>query len=332
MKYTQFTDAERSQIKILLEKGFSQRDIGKGLGRSPSSISREIKLNKKNGKYNPKAASSRARRCRKHSKYQGMKMRERPKLAEYVKEKLKSHWTPEEIAGRLKEVDTHLPYISGKGIYKWLYSIWGQAYCYYLPRQRFEPKKRRKKSVKEHIPNRISIRERPIGANERSEFGHFEEDTMLSGKKTGSKFALAVFCERKARYTCLSMMQNMRVPTHVKTQREMAAVLKISTITYDNGLENRGHERVSQELGVSTYFCDAYSSWQKGTVENTIGRVRRFIPKGSNLSKYSEQQVKEIEHWLNHTPRKCLNFRTPHEIMTQNLRFISTSPSVALRG
>lgn len=333
MAHKHLTDAERLEISILSEKGYSCREIGSALGRSHASISREINRNSAKGGYQFKSAKMKARLRRKQSKYQGMKICERPGLEEYIIAKLKLQWTPEEIAGRLKKVDTHLPYISGKGIYKWLYSAWGQAYCPLLPKRRHTPRKRRgKKPEREMIPHRVSFHMRPVEANDRSEFGHFEEDTMVSGKRTKSKVALAVFCERKGRYSRLSKMRNMKPKTHVRAQRKMARCLKMKTITYDNGIENKQHEKVATMLNVQTFFCDPYSSWQKGTVENTIGRIRRFIPKGSDIGQFTHRQIADIEYWLNHTPRKCLNFNTPYEIMAENLRFISPSPSGAFEG
>lgn len=333
MAHTHLTDAERLEMSILFEKGYSRRDIGSALGRSHTSIGREINRNSAKGEYQPKSAKMKARIRRKQSKYQGMKVRERPELQGYITAKLELQWTPEEIAGRLKKVDTHLPYISGKGIYKWLYSSWGQAYCHLLPKKRHKPRKKRTKKVKrEMIPNRISFHIRPVGANDRSEFGHFEEDTMVSGKRTKSKVALAIFCERKGRYSRLSKMNNMKPITHVKAQQKMSKGLKMETVTYDNGIENKQHEKVAKMLNVRTFFCDPYASWQKGTVENTIGRIRRFIPKGADINQFTHRQIADIEYWLNHTPRKCLNFKTPYEIMAENLRFISTNPSGAFEG
>lgn len=333
MAHTHITDAERLEISILFGKGYSHRDIGNTMGRSHTSIGREIIRNSVNGEYQPIKAKLKSRVRRKQSKYQGMKVRVRPELEIYIIERLKLYWTPEEIAGRLKQVDIHLPYISAKGIYKWLYSAWGQAYCNLLPKKRHRPKRKRGKKIKrEMIPNRIPIHSRPVEANNRSEFGHFEEDTMVSGKRTKSKAALAIFCGRKARYSRLSKMKDMKPKTHVKAQQKMAKGLKMKTVTYDNGIENKQHEKIAKTLKVGTFFCDPYSSWQKGSVENTIGRIRRFIPKGSDVAKFTHQQIAGIEHWLNHTPRKCLNFKTPHEIMAENLRFISPNPSGAFEG
>lgn len=332
MKYTHITGPERLEISILLGKGYSHEDIGCALGRSQASVSREIKRNSVNGEYQPNRAKAKARVRRRMSKYQGMKVNERAELEQYIISKLKLRWTPEEIAGRLKEVDKHLPYISGKGIYKWLYSAYGQKYCHLLPKQRYRPRKKRsRKTRREMIPNRVSIELRPVEVNERAEFGHYEEDTMVSGRRTGSKAALAVFCERKARYTKLGLMKNMKPRTHVRVQKKMAKTLLMKTITYDNGIENKNHEELALALSVRTFFCNPYSSYEKGTVENTIGRVRRFIPKGADLSDYTAEEIQQIEDWLNHTPRKCLNYQTPYEIMQKNLRFIS-SPYHALEG
>jgi transposase, IS30 family len=325
MKHTHLTDTERLEMSILLGKGYSLRAIGEAMDRSHTSISREIERNSVDGRYNPKRAKAKARNRRNLSKYQGMKVHERPELQKYIVARLKLFWTPEEIAGRLKEVDTHLPYISGKGVYKWLYSAFGQRYCYLLPKKRHKPRKKRKKNIKrEMIPNRIGIEHRPVAASERTECGHFEEDTMVSGRKTKSKSALAILCDRKARYSKLKRMPNMKPKTHVNAQKEMAKNIHIKTITYDNGIENKNHAELAQELSVSIFFCNPYSSWEKGTVENTIGRIRRFIPKGADFATYTDVQIQKIEDWLNHTPRKCLNFLTPYEIMTKNLLFISS--------
>ena len=102
------------------------------------------------------------------------------------------------------------------------------------------------------------------------------------------------------------------------------AVQTQEKVQEENGIENKNHEELALALSVRTFFCNPYASYEKDTVENTIGRVRRFIPKGADLSQYTNQEIQKIENWLNHTPRKCLNYRTPYEIMQKNLRFISS--------
>lgn len=332
MKHTHLKEDERLQIDILKDKGYSNRDIGKAIGRSHTSIGRELIRNETKGKYDGRSAKVKARNRRKCSKYQGMKVEARSETREYIIKHLKLFWTPEQIAGRLKEVDTHIPYISSKGIYKWLYSTRGQRYCFLLPKQRFKPKRRKgKKTKRVMIPNRVDIDLRPKEANDRTELGHEETDTMVSGKRHHSTAALSVLCDRKARYTRLRKMKSLR-PKHMnKALKSMAKGLTLHTMTYDNGIENKWHEEIATTLSIQTYFCKAYHSWEKGTVENTIGRVRRFIPKGADVAQYSHQYIAKIEYWLNHTPRKCLNFKTPYEIMFPNLS-LSKISSGAFEG
>jgi len=333
MAHHQFTDSERSEISILKRKGYSNRSIGEALDCSHTSIGREIERNSANGIYDPRKAKQKARLRRRYSKYQGMKVRERPKLVVYIKKKLKDGYTPEEISGRIREVDNYIPYISSKGIYKWLYSVHGQKYCHLLPKQRLKPERRRGVKVKrEMIPNRIGIEKRPVEADLRLEFGHLETDTMVSGRKTGSTSALTLLHDRKARFTRLKKIPNLKPSTNANALTKMGRKIYCLTITHDNGIENKNHEDVAESLNVKTFFCNPYSSWEKGSVENTIGRIRRFIPKGANVANYSDEDIAKIEHWLNHTPRKCLNYRTPYEIMKKNLLFVSPNPSGAFEG
>lgn len=331
---THITDADRSEISILLHKGHSYRDIAKALNKDHTSIGREIRRNSAKGVYSPLVAKVKARKRRMESKYQGMKVEDSEKTKQYIITCLKLHQTPEEIAGRMKQIDTHIPYVSHEGIYKWLYSSRGQKYCYFLPTQRFTPRKKRGKTTERSlIPNRVGIENRPAGANNRTRYGHFETDTIVSGKKTNSKAALDILIERKARYSRLKKIPNLKPDTNNEALKNMGKGLKMNTLTYDNGIENRHHEKLAISLNIQTYFCNPYSSWEKGTIENTNGRIRRFIPKGADLNNYSDIQIQAIEDWLNHTPRKCLNYRTPYEIMLKNNRFISLlNPSGAFEG
>jgi transposase, IS30 family len=335
MEYHQLTDVEQLQLGILLKKNFSLRDIAEAMSRNVGTISREVARNSVNGIYDPTKAKQKKRLRRRYSKYQGMKVRERADLEVYIIKMMKAGWTPEEIAGRLKTKQNDLPYISGKGIYKWLYSVHGQQYCPLLCSQQLKPRKRRPKAERSMIPNRVGIEKRPKEANNRSTFGHAETDTMVSGKRHDSKEALAVLYERKARYTHLRKIPNMKPKSMTRALKSMGKDLTLRTITYDNGIENRDHETIAKTLSVQTYFCNPYHSWEKGGVENTIGRIRRYIPKGSNLADYSAGDIAKIEHWLNHTPRKCLNWSTPYEIMVENHLFLSSpspNPTVALEG
>jgi transposase, IS30 family len=333
MAHHHFTDAERLEIGILLRKCYSLRDIAAALGCSHTSVGREIRRNSVRGRYDPRKARAKARVRRLYSKYQGMKVRERPALQRYIVEQLQAGWTPEEIAGRLKRERCGLPYVSAKGIYKWLYSVHGQRYCPYLASRRSQPKRRRGTKVARHlIPQRVGIENRPTEANDRSEFGHYEADTAVSGKRHDSTVALSVLLERTARFVRLRKIPDLKPATHARALLGMAQDLRRRTVTFDNGIENRDHEAVAASLKIQTYFCRPYHSWEKGGVENVIGRIRRYIPKGANIAEYSDEDIAKIEHWLNHTPRKCLNYKTPYEIMTENLLFTSPIPTGAFEG
>jgi len=337
MAHHHFTPAEQLELEILLKRGYSNRAIARSFGCSHTSIGREKKRNSVKKKYKGKDAKIKARIRRRYSKYQGMKVREDPKLQQFIVQKLQSGWTPDEIAGHLKTRQKKLTSISAKGIYKWLYSVHGQKYCPLLCSQQLKPKKRRPKAKRSMIPNRVGIEKRPEEAKNRTEYGHFETDSVVSGKRHDSTVALSVLHERKARYVRLKKIPNLKPTTFAAATKTSAIDLYRRTITYDNGMENRTHEDVAVALNVSTYFCNPYHSWEKGGVENTNGRIRRYIPKGSNLADYSDNDIARIEYWLNHTPRKCLNWKTPYEIMIENNLFlsVSTSPNtlvVHLRG
>lgn len=312
------------EIYLLLKKGYSYRDIGDALHRSHTSIGREIRNNSAGSRYDPHRASQKAKIRRRYSKYQGMKVNDRPELEGYIKTRLEAGWTPEKISGRLEEVDTHMPYISSKGIYKWLYSAHGQAYCPYLLKRRYSPKKRKgKKGKREMIPNRVGIEYRSIAADERREYGHFEADTVVSAKKHRTSVSLAVLVDRKARYVRLKKLMNLKPETNRLALEAMARDIHRKSLTLDNGIENKDHERLGANLEIDVYFCDPYSSWQKGGVENVNGIIRRFIPKGSDINDYSDREIRMIEDYLNHTPRKCLNYKTPYEVMTENHLFLN---------
>lgn len=333
MSHHHFTDSERSELEILLSKGYSQRSIAKVLGKSQSNISREITYNSVHGIYTATKAKHKAYVNRKYSKYQGMKIQKHKVLRYFIISKLLHLWTPEMISGYLQYEQDILPSISTKAIYKWLYSAYGQRYCTLLPKQRVRPKKRKEsKGKREMIPNRIGIERRPDTASLRKEIGHLETDTMVSGKKTGSKAALTILEDRKSRRTKLKKIPNLRPSTNRIALTELTEDLYCLTLTHDNGIENKQHEMMATELDIQTYFCDPYSSWQKGSIENTIGRIRRFIPKGADVSLYSDEYIQMIEDWLNNTPRKCLDFKTPNEVYFSNLLSIQTSSSDAFQG
>jgi len=313
MRYTHFSKTERLEISVLLKRGLSHREIGLALGKHHSSVSREININSVNGEYNPHKAEHKAYVKRKYSKYQGMKVNENQWLERHIREGLQQYWTPEEIAGRLSyEYGRSL--ISFKSIYKWLYSVYGQSLCVYLPSKQYHPGKRKgKKQTKVLIPNRISIEERPEIINMRVRCGDFEGDTLGVPKERLE--TLAGIADRKSRYFLAKKIARIRYA--VDGFKELSSsLIHLYSFTFDNGVENVRH----QELGVSTYFCHAYASWEKGTIENSFKRLRRFIPKKSLLNDYSDKDIATICDIMNNTPRKCLGWKKPKEVFEEQSR------------
>ena len=333
MNYQHLRPEERVEIALLKEKGYSLRSIAKALGRSHSSLSRELRRNEVAGTYCAPKAQHKAYYSRRRSKYQGMKVADHTELERYVQEKLKRHWTPEQIAGRLRD-EASLPYVSRMGIYKYLYSSYGQKYCEYLPSKRYRPKKRKgKKTEREMIPNRVGIEERPQEVSSREVFGHYEADTVVSKRNTG-KAALCVLEERKTRYVQIRKISGMQCAENNKALKIMAKSCPMKTLTLDNGIENKHHEKLSKKLKIFIFFCNVYRSWEKGGVENTNGRIRRFFPKGTDFSKVHPATVAKVQRILNNTPRKCLNYKTPNEMFAyySNLLPNKNTPSGALEG
>jgi len=299
--------AERLEISILLNKKYSYREIGKALGRSPNTISYEIKENSVNGIYDPIKAHAKARVRKRRSKFQWMKIEESKDIKKYIIDGLTSHWNPDEISGSMKKNKTF--YVSKTAIYDWLRSSRGQYYCKYLYSQRYYKKKRKnKKAKREMIPNRISIDKRFLGADNRTRFGHFEKDAIVSSKKGSG--ALAVMCERKSRLILVRKTKTMSPVEHNLATKEVIKKVYVKSITYDNGIENKNYEKVC----VPSFFCDAYSSWQKGGVENANKMIRRYIPKGTDISKVSEKYIRKIVDMINKKPRKILGYRSAKEV------------------
>jgi len=301
------------EISILLKRGYSHREIAFVLKKDHSSVSREIKRNMVLGIYDPSKASHKAYVVRRKSKYQAMKVVEKPWLEQYIRKKLQIFWTPEQIAGKLRR-KFGKNIISPKSIYEYLYSSFGQRYCKYLPSKQYHARKRTAKiPLAPMIPNRVSINLRPEVINLRQRFGDFEADTL--GRPENELITLTGIVERQSRYllACKVPRPKYSMDGFKKLLNPYHRIAK--STTFDNGIENAKHE----ELQISTYFCDPYSSWQKGTVENTFLRLRRFIPKRSSLEKYTDQQISAIIDIMNNTPRKCLEFRTPKEVFNEQI-------------
>ena len=299
--------AERDEIFILLEKEYSIRSIGKALGRSPNTVSYEIKNNSTNGKYDPEKADKKARVSLRNRRFQWRKINKDKELKKYIIARLKDDWNPDEISGRMKK-EKKLFYVSKTAIYEWLRTARGNKYCEHLYSERYYKKKRVKKTERVMIPDRVSIDMRSLGVENRSRYGHWEKDAVCSGKNGSG--SLAVIQERKSRYIDAEKISGFSPKKHNEAIMEMKKDKKILSLTYDNGIENRYHKT----LEIPSYFCDPYASWQKGGVENANKMIRRYHPKKTNLAKISKKYLDEIILKINNKPRKILGYSSSLEV------------------
>ena len=306
MKYLHFTKSSRNELSILLKKGYSLRNIGDVLKKSPSSISREVKENSVNGEYDPDKANHKAYFKRWNSKYQTMKISLNPKLEKYIMEKLRAGWSPQSIAERLKTENRGKSVISFKLIYQWFNTPQGQLYKKCIPSKRCHWIRRTSGVTSMPIKDRIFIGRRPAVINQRKRIGDFECDA-LGSLKSESERAVGVV-DRKARF--LDLKKVGRLKESMSAYKQMLKIHNALSATMDNGPENARY----RQLEIPAYFCDPYSSWQKATVENTFQRLRRFIPKKARLSEYSNDDISAIVDTMNNMPRECLNWKTPKEV------------------
>lgn len=307
MKKGDLRKAERLEIKILLDKGYSLRAIARALARSPNTVSYEIGKNSVNGAYDPRKAQHKARVRKKYRRFQYSKIERCPERRALIIEKLKADWNPDEIAGWLKDTRSDL-YVSKSAIYGWLRTGRGDRYCDLLYSRRHRVKKRGKKLDRALIPGRIGIEHRPPGAENRSRYGHYESDTIVP--RRGGAGAILVLIERKSRYVHLWKIPNLKPRGVSERLGGIRGRIYINSITFDNGIENLYH----QDIGVPTYFCDPYSSWQKGAVEHANRMVRRYIPKGADLSPVTQRDLDWIAGIINKKPRKILGYKSSEEI------------------
>lgn len=325
-KVKDLSRAERLEIGILLRKRYSLRAIAEPLERSPNTISYEVRTNSTNGSYEPLKAHAKAHLRKRMRRLEFAKIEEYPDLKRFIIEKLAEHWNPDEIAGFLKRHRREYPwYVSKTAIYEWLRTSRGERYCIHLYSKRKRVRRRKgTKTKRVMIPNRIDIAERFKGATNRTRFGHFEDDTVMG--RRGTPGGLKTGYERKARLVLARKVRNMRPVHHAEVEQEMLAPVRAKSVTRDNGIENKDHERV----GIPSFFCRAYASWQKGGVENANKMIRRYFPKGTDFREVPQSEVDRIVSIINQKPRKILGYRSALEVALK--AGIITNKSVLIQG
>jgi IS30 family transposase len=312
MSYSHLSTFERGRLDALYQLGMSSREIAKELGRHHSTIARELKRNKKeNNSYSPEQAQAYYQERRKQSKPNG-KWSEI--LAHEIEDKLQMTWSPEQIAGRLKCL---VP--SFKTIYRWLYQ--GKIAKGNVKLFRQKGKRRLPRETRGRFNIGKSIQERPKEVKYRKSFGHWELDTIVSSRGK-SKGCMATFAERKTRFYLAVKIPN-RTAFSMKTA--ISQVIKglpvgaLKTATVDRGKEFALHEEIESELGMKIYFADPYSSWQRGTNENSNGLLREFFPKASDLTDVTTSELMKSLLLINNRPRKCLGWKTSFESFMDEL-------------
>ena len=309
MNHKHFTILERENILKFIAQDLSKAEIARRLKRHRSNIGREIKRNLIHGEYSPFKAD-RAYKKRKQ-KCGSKNILKNSVLLIDIQKKLEEGWTPEQISERAK-LDK-LYSVSFKTIYRAIkIGILPEGTVKLLPRKG----KVRKNGVKEkrgNIPDKKMIEERQQEANERSEIGHYESDTIVGKDHKG---AIMTYVCRKTRLLIAELMPDRKAKTFNNATLENFKYIPkelIKTFTSDNGKEFSGFKELEEKLGIKTYFANPYHSWERGTNENTNGLLRRFFPKGTEFLKLTKEEVNIAVQKINNRPRKCLNWKTPQE-------------------
>ena len=304
--------SERGEISILKRKKYSLRAIARVLGRSVSSLSEELDRNQVSGVYDPTKAAHKAYVRRKYAKYQGMKIVGHAGLRSFVERLLYDDQSPEAIAGRLKKRRTGLPKVSKNSVYRFIRSVYGRKVESH--RNARKRKRRGRRARARSLSDRTFIDKRPRHINARMRVGDTEADFIVSGKS--GRGILLVVVDRKLRIAFLELIKDVSVANvHQAFLRIQKRFPELRTITTDNDILFRDHQKLAVLLGVHIYFCRPYHSWEKGTVENTNGVIRRDIPKGADLSRYSKRFIQKLEDKLNRRILKCLEYQTPAEAL-----------------
>jgi transposase, IS30 family len=321
----QLTAHERDQIAIWRARKIPLREIARRLKRSVSTISDELKRNSTKGEYHSIAAQLICRGRLHHSRR--LNRLKNQHLYPYIVRKLRSGWSPEQIAGRLKRSHKGKTVICHETIYRYIHSPRGEELKLSEFLVRHHKKRHRRHGHYQYhrgIPNRVSIHDRPEVINLKTSFGHWETD-IIEGK--AHRGGIQTMLERKTRYFKAKLIPIIDSEYGLKAQMEMLIKYPkeaAQSVTMDNGKENFNHESL-HTLGINTYFCDPYCSWQKGSNENHNGRLRRYIPKKTDLTHLTQIELNAITTEMNHTPRKCLSYETPFEAFKRELQCLSSS-------
>jgi len=326
--YRQLTQEERYQISALRQLGHTQRQIAQLLGRSPSTISRELRRNQEGDGYAAESAQqitdTRRRAARKAHK-------RIPELIAWVEGRLREDWSPEQIAGSARAMGYLL--VSHEWIYRHIErdrAAGGELYRHLRHRRKRYRKRYGSQERRGRIIDRVGIEERPAVVDERSRLGDWEGDTVR-GK---GRSALVTLVERKSLQVVIQKVERVTAEQTAAaiTQRLGAVAERVATITFDNGKEFAYHRQVAEALNCEVYFARPYHSWERGTNENMNGLIRQYFPKGTDFDQVTDEEIAAVERKLNLRPRKRLGYRAPIEVFCDGLRQNAAPGGVAVIG
>lgn len=324
MPYTQISKEERIQIEALWRAGHSKTDIGRKLGRPTTTITNELKRNgdDSSGWYKATQAD-RFCRTRRASANQELhkKLFVGSPLEKYVETKLRLHWSPEQIAGRLNEEGktrkkSHTQ-VSHETIYLFIYKKRKDLipFLRHAKQRRYRRRNGTKqREIRREEAKKRRIDTRPAEIETRMVLGHWEGDTIVGKEKTQR---ILTHVERKSRFTCADKIERATAEAiHRASVKRLNRFpkQKRQTMTYDNGVEFSEHQKTERDTDIKIYFAFPYHSWERGTNENTNGLLREFFPKGSPFKNVTQKAVDQAVKFLNTRPRKCLQYLTPEEV------------------
>lgn len=283
------------------------------LGRSPSTISRELRRNRrKNGQWTAFVANeqshARLRRVRRKSSFDA-------DTQAFIFSKIREEWAPDQIEMWLKK--NHRPSIAAKTIYRWIKKdrkAGGELYRHLRQAQKRRRKAYRSKDSRKKLAGKRPIKDRPFEAQMRLAYGHFEIDVVL-GKVT--RHCALTLVDRLTRFTLIRKLKNKTTEEVNRVLTPLISEFGIKTLTADNGCEFHGYKKVEEATGAQFYFATPHHSWERGTNENTNGLIRQYLPKGMSMQYISEEYFELVESRLNNRPRRILGYASPWEVACQ---------------
>lgn len=311
MNYQQLTAADRGAIETLLQENYTQEKIAGKLRVHPSTVSRETKTRGTPSGYFARIAQEHhermRERCRRRKKLSDSKRQK------YLAEKLELGWSPEQIAGRL-ELKHDPRYVCKETIYQFLYTDpWAKDKEHLYQYLRYGRKKRKKQTGRdvhrEKIPNRVSIHDRQDIVSQRIEYGHCESDSVIYPYK----MAINTINELKTGIVRFTKLERKTAEGTTGILVGRAREMSVKSFTVDNGSEFTYHEKITKKTGIPVFFADPYTAWQRGSNENTNMLLRGYLPKRTNISDLTQEELNDIAEELNDRPRKRLGYLTPNE-------------------